>query len=158
MSTRQNRQESVLQSQLQTLEVTAGAPGEVQEKVRHREKLEKCATTPSFLFVRTKTQVLQSVPPSLRVSLSLANTETSSSNNNNNNKAAKNTLQKSTTTATTAASNEDKAKSLGMAPNKRERNRAEPQKKRHQEDSGTRKERPDFNNVYLIFMECLVGM
>lgn len=58
VSTRQNRQESVLESQLQTLEVTTGAPGEVQEKVRHREKLEKCATTPSFLFVRTKTQVL----------------------------------------------------------------------------------------------------
>jgi hypothetical protein len=156
VSTRQNRQQSVLQSQLQTLEVTAGAPEEVQEKVRHREKLEKCATTPSFLFVRTKTQVLQSVPPSVRVSLSLANTESSSSNKNN--KAARNTLQKSSTTATTAASNEHKAKSLGMAPNKRERNRAEPQKKRQQEDSGARKGRPDFNNVYLIFMECLVGM
>ncbi len=126
-------------------------PGEVQEKVRHREKLEKCATTPSFLFVRTKTQVLRSVRPSVRLSLSLADTETSSSSSNNNKKknkkAAKNTLQKSSTTATTtAASNEDKAKSLGMAPNKRKRNRAEPQKKRHQEDSGTRKGRPDFNN------------
>jgi hypothetical protein len=64
----------------------------VQEKVRHKEKLEKCATTPSFLIVRKKTQVLQSVRPS--VSLSLANTETSSSSNNNNKKkAAKNTLQ-----------------------------------------------------------------
>jgi phage protein D len=100
------------------------------------------------LFAKKPKSSSPSVRPSVRVSLSRKHRDQQQQQQQQQQGSKKHAAKSSTTAA--AASNEDKAKSLGMAPNKRKRNRADPQKKRHQEDSGTRKGRPDFNNVYLI--------
>jgi len=79
------------------------------------------------LFAKKPKSSSPSVRPSVRVSLSRKHRDQQQQQQQQQQGSKKHAAKSSTTAA--AASNEDKAKSLGMAPNKRKRNRADPQKK-----------------------------